>query len=284
MGYLYTQIARFWETAVLGVGEHLAMSVGGIFFFGFPVVFSLGAYIFAILAVTGTSFWIAIPSALAGSLVIGFLFALMYRKLSNDSFAVFTLASVMAFDALVRSWDSLTGGVLGIAGVPKPSFISNLLTLIVLQGIVAVTFLILEYFILKSPFGRSLQAHKESKTFLNSLGRNADAVGSLIVILASLASAVAGIIAIWRIQFLDPTFGGIPILLQILTISILAVKPKVRWIAVSTLIIVILPEVLRFFPFPSSIVGHLRLLFYSGLLIILVNRLSSGYTSQKRFV
>ena len=284
MGYLYTQIARFWETAILGVGEHLTMSVAGIFFFGFPVTFSLGAYIFAILAKGGVSLSVSVLAALAGSLIMGFLFSVLYRKLSNDSFAVFTLASVMAFDALLHSWDSLTGGVLGIAGVPKPGFITGLLELIILQGVVALAFLTLEYFILKSSFGRSLQAHKESKIFLSSLGRNADTIGSFAIILCSLASAAAGILAVWRIQFLDPTFGGIPVLLQILTISILAVKPKVRWIAVSAFAVVVLPEILRFFPFPSSVIGHLRLLFYSGLLIILVNRLSSGYTSQKRFV
>jgi hypothetical protein len=50
------------------------------------------------------------------------------------------------------------------------------------------------------------------------------------------------------------------------------------------LCIVLLPEILRFFPFPSSIMGHLRILFYSVLLIVLVKQLSTRYTSKKRFI
>jgi len=284
MGYILTQIARFWETMVIGTGEHLSLSVAGIFFFGFPVAFSLSAYVFAILMTQNIAMWLAVLAAILSSVVVGVVFAIFYRRLSNDSFAVFTFASVLAFIALVSSWDSLTGGVLGIPGVPRPAFISSFISLVVFQGIIAVIFLIGEFFILKSPFGRALQAHKESKIYLDSLGTNSYHVGSIAIILASLASGVSGLVTIWRIQFLDPTLGGITLLLQVLTIVIIATKPDIGSIIIATLIIVLLPEVLRFFPFPSSIVGDLRLLFYSISLIFLVNRVSSKYTPEKRFV
>ena len=284
MGYIFTQMARFFEGLPISIGSHIAVSVSGIFFFGTTVAFSLGAYVFTILAKAGNSIFLSVILALLAAVILGMIFSFFYRRLSTDSFVVFTLASVMAFDALIRSWDSLTGGVLGISGVPRPAFISNLVSLIILQGIVAVSFVLFEYFILKSPFGRVLQAHKENRIYLNSLGWNSDFVGSSVVVLASFMSAITGILAIWRIQFLDPTFGGVPLLIEVLTISILAIRPKVRWIVVSTLVIILIPEILRFFPFPSSILGHLRIILYSGLLIILVKRLSSGYTFEKRLV
>ncbi len=284
MGYFYTQIARFLENVVVETGQHLAMSVAGILFLGFPVSFSLGAYTFAILEENGISMALAVTGALLSSSVLGVLFALLYRRLSNDSFAVFSLASVLAFDAVLRSWDSLTGGVLGISGVPRPAFLSSFLALVLLQTVIATLFLLFEYIVLHSSLGRSLQAHKESKTFLDSLGVHSKNVGSLAIIFASFSGAVGGIITIWRIQFLDPTFGGIPMLLIMLSMSILAMKPRVFWMFSTVLFITLLPEVLRLFPFPSSIIGHLRLLLYSVFLILLVNKLSSGYTSEKRFV
>ncbi len=284
MGYLYTQIARFLENVVIETGQHLTMSIAGILFLGFPVSLSLGAYVFAIIEKTGDSMVLAVIGALCSSLVLGVLFALLYRRLSNDSFAVFSLASVLAFDAVLRSWDSLTGGVLGIPGVSRPGFLSSFLMLVLFQAVVAFLFLLFEYGILRSPLGRSLQAHKESKIFLDSLGVHSKNIGSLAIIFASFSGAVGGIIMIWRIQFLDPTFGGIPILLIVLTMSILAVKPRVLWMVGAVLFVTLLPEILRLFPLPSSIVGHLRLLLYSALLILLVNKLSSGYTSEKRLV
>lgn len=284
MGYIFTQIARFFEGLPISIGSHIAVSVSGIFFFGATVAFSLGAYVFTILAKAGNSIFISVILALLAAAALGIIYSFFYRKLSTDSFVVFTLASVLAFDALVRSWDSLTGGVLGISGVPRPAFISSLASLVILQGIVAVSFILFEYFILKSPLGRVLQAHKENRVYLNSLGWNSNLIGSSVVVLASFMSAITGILAIWRIQFLDPTFGGIPLLIEVLTISILAIRPKVRWIVVSTLLIILVPEILRFFPFPSSVLGHLRIILYSGLLIILVKKLSSGYTFEKRLV
>jgi len=284
MGYLFTQIARFFEGLPMSIGSHIAISVSGIFFFGATVAFSLGAYVFTIFAKAGNPIYISVLLALVAAVILGIIFSFFYRRLSTDSFVVFTLASVLAFDALIRSWSSLTGGVLGISGVPRPAYISNLVSLVVLQGIVAVSFILFEYLLLKSPFGRVLQAHKENRTYLNSLGWSSDFIGSSVVVLASFMSAITGILAIWRIQFLDPTFGGIPLLIEFLTISILAIRPKVRWIVISTFVIILIPEILRFFPFPSSILGHLRIILYSGLLIILVKKLSSGYTFEKRFV
>ncbi len=284
MGYFYTQIARFFENLIIETGQHLSISIAGILFLGFPVSFSLSAYTFTILGKGGVAISLAIIAALFSSLVLGVLFSLLYRRLSSDTFVVFTLASVLAFDALLRSWDSVTGGVLGIAGVPKPAFLSSLLTLVVLEGVIAIVFLLSEYFVLKSPLGRMLQAHKEDTTLLDSLGCNSRTVGSLVIIFASFVSAVGGIVVIWRIQFLDPTLGGIPLLLPMLTISILAMRPRIRWMAIATLFVTLLPEILRFFPFPSTIIGHLRLLFYSCFLIVLVRRLSSGYTSEKRSI
>ncbi len=284
MGYLLTQIARFFEGLPAYIGSHLNISVAGIFFFGTSMAFSLGAYVFAIMAKAGNSILISLLMALLSSVILGLIFSIFYRRLSTDSFVVFTLASFLAFNALIVSWDSLTGGVLGISNVPKPAIVSNLLSLVVLQGIVALSFIIFEYTVLKSPFGRALQAHKENKIFLDSTGWNSNFVGSSVIVLASLMSAISGILSIWRIQFLDPTFSDISMLIEILTISVLAAKPKVSWIIGSTAVIVFLPEVLRFFPFPSSVLGYLRIIFYSGLLIILVKKMSSGYTYPKRFV
>jgi len=88
---------------------------------------------------------------------------------------------------------------------------------------------------------------------------------------------------VWRIRFLDPSFVGLPLLLQMLTIAIIAARPKVRWVALSTLFIVLLPEVLRFVDLPSSMVGQLRVLIYAGALIIILKNLKR-FMPQRRFI
>jgi branched-chain amino acid transport system permease protein len=99
-----------------------------------------------------------------------------------------------------------------------------------------------------------------------------------------LAAGVSGLLAIWRIQFLDPSFGGIVLLIQVVTIAIIAAKPKVRWLAVATLIIVLLPEILRFLNLPSTIIGHLRNLLYAIIMIAITRNISNNLLPQKRFI
>jgi branched-chain amino acid transport system permease protein len=284
MGYLFTQLARIWENLFASIGAHLTVSVAGIHFFGFPVIFSLSAYIVVILAKMGVALPIAVMAALAGAFIVGVFFAALYRRLSNDSFAVFTLASILAFDALVRSWDSVTGGVLGISGIERPAFAKTLLAITVLGFCVAAASVLFEYLLLNSSLGRALQAHKESPRILDATGKSAKKIGSTAILIAVVLTSISGILTIWRIQFLDPSFGGIPAFLMILTMTILAVKPRISWIVSSTLVISLLPEILKFFSFPPAILGHLRILVYAVLLIILVRRLSTRYTGEKRLI
>lgn len=284
MGYLYTQLARFFETVVASVGLHSTLSVGGISFFGFPVAFSAGAYAFAIIMKQGGTFWPALVGALGVGALLGAGYIVMYRRLSNDSFAVFSLASVLAFDALVRSWDSVTGGVLGIAGVSRPPFARPLMFLVVFQAVVAVAFLLVEYGMLRAPFGRALLAHRENKNVLESLGVSAHRTGSYAILFACVASAAAGLLTIWRIQFLDPSFGGIPLLIQVLTVAILALRPRIAWLIGATVLIVLIPEALRLFAFPAAILGHLRLALYAAFLLVLVGKVSARYRVEKRIV
>jgi len=88
----------------------------------------------------------------------------------------------------------------------------------------------------------------------------------------------------WRIQFLDPGFGDIQLFIFVLTVAIITVKPKVSWVLTATTLVLWIPELLRFLPFPSSMFAHLRMLTYAVALVVLVQRLAGKYTDTKRVV
>jgi branched-chain amino acid transport system permease protein len=283
MGYFYTLVSRIWETSLTAIGGHLTLSLGGILFLGFPAAFWFGAYGYAIAAKAGVSLLVSLGVGIALSAALGVLFAFFYPRMSNDSFAVITLASVMACDALIRSWDSLTGGVLGIAGVPRLSIASTLGSLAVLETIVIILAFIFEAFLIQSPFGRSLRALKENKNALTALGTSSKNIGQSTVFLASILAGITGIFAAMRVQFLDPSLGGIFLLVQTLTIVIIANKPKTLRLLGITVAIVLLPEALRFLNLPTSILGYMRNLVYASMLIILIYYVAYN-TSPKRNV
>ena len=270
MGYLLTNISRIWETFLEAVGGHLALGLGGILFLGFPVGFWCGAYGYAIAAHNGIALIPAVLIGLALSVAVGIIFAFFYARMSNDSFAVITLASVLAMEALLRSWDSMTGGVLGITGVPRLPWAHALEQLALLEGTIVLIVFIAESFLVHSAFGRSLRALKENKTALLSMGTSANVTGQMAIIFACLSVGVAGILASSRIQFLDPSLGGIFLLVQVLTIVIIANSPKTLRFFGMTIVITLIPEVLRFLNVPSSILGYTRNLLYALLLVILL--------------
>ena len=284
MGYIILQLQRLGEVVIFSVGNHLAISVAGIPFFAFTVPYMVSAYTVAIMAAHGYSFFTAVVAAIVLGIATGIFYAVMYRRLSTDSFAVFTVASLFGFDALVRSWDSVTGGVLGIAGIERPAFMAELPQLLICTAIVAAVVLLFEYIILRSSFGRALQAHRESPRLLDTTGRSAKNIGTKVIIICALLAGIAGVIGAWRIQFLDPSFGSINYFVFGLTISILADKPKVQWLFIASFVTLFVPELLRFFPLPESILGYSRDLIYAVILIALVHVISAKYTEQKRLV
>ncbi len=283
MGYLITTASRIWEALLSAIGSHLTLSLGGILFLGFPVAFWAGAYGYAIVAKSGIAIGLSLFVGMDLALLSGIVFAFFYRRLSNESFAVITLASVLAAEALIRSWDSLTGGVLGIAGVPRFYRSQTLLSLMLCAAIVACIGLALESLLAHSSFGRSLRALKENKSALTALGTSAQWTGAAAVLFAALCAGVAGIFTAARVQFLDPSLGGFVLLVQVLTIAIIANTPKTLRLFAITALIVLLPEMLRFFDLPVSILGHARNLLYGFLLIFLIYY-TAYITPLKRYV
>lgn len=284
MGYVLLVFLTFLENLLISLGAFLTISVGGISFFGYLVPFAGSAYAFAIALERGVSLPFAVILALIFGSIIGYFFTLLYSRLSDDSFAVFTLASLLAFQALLLSWDSVTGGVLGISGVARPALFATLPSLALGVFIVTALCILGGHFLLSSSFGRALRAHKENPRLLDSIGTSSYRVESIVILLSNFLAAVSGIFTLWQIQFLDPSFSGIPFFIVIITIAILAFHPKIEWLIGAGFLITVIPEFLRFLPLPATMLGHLRTILYCVVLIILVHYLSKTYTNDKRTV
>lgn len=283
MGYLLTILASFFEATIITIGAHLTISLGGIIFFGLPTLYSAGAYSFVIANTNGYSFYESGIITTVVVLFISLLFVLAYNRLSSDSFAIFSFTSVLAFDALVKSWDPVTGGILGISGITRPLAVGTLSQLVWLELIILIILLIAEFIFLKSRYGRTLLGLRENTQIISSLGASYKKLAFSMIIIASFLAGIAGVLTVWRIQFLDPSFAGMSIVIKIATAAILAVKPKIRWLVGSVLLISLLPEVIRFFDLPSMVMGHLRVLIYTIILIIVLRNLSN-LLNEKRLV
>ena len=240
------------------------------------------------LAILQKKFAFGVVSAFGIGLVLTFLLGLvlsyLYIRVSRESFTVLTAAIIVGFEAFLKSFADLTGGVLGISGIIRPSFMKSLFAIVIVSGIVMIGMMILEFLIFKAPLGRKIRGMKESETLLESLSVSSSKVAVVLISMATVLSGFAGGLEILRVQFLDPSFGGFPNLILVASIAILAQKPSVRTLFLSTLFVVLLPEILRFFNFHPSQMGHMRMLVYSGMLVVLIRNLSGKFKTNSRIV
>jgi branched-chain amino acid transport system permease protein len=284
MGYFLTIVSFFFNTLIEGVAIHMVLSLAGIIFLGVPTVVKASLYALAIAEKAGIAPEISFIIALLVSIVVGLMFGFLFTRVSADSFAVLGMASMLALDALIKSTDKITNGVLGISGVVRPGWMSDLAAVTIVTVIVGLLCLGVEAILLQTPFGRKMRAFKEDEITLQSLGLNTKKFSRKVIVITSVFLSIAASLFLWRIQFLDANFGGVAFLVFILTPGILAVKPKLRYVVLGAAVVSFLPEILRFFQFPSSLMGYIRDLLYALFLILLVHQLHSRFITSRRTI
>jgi branched-chain amino acid transport system permease protein len=177
----------------------LIMGYTGMVSFGHAAYFGLGAYGSALVLI---HFEQPIPVALlAGALLAGAVAAPVgwfCTRATGIYFAMLTLAFAQLLYTVAYKWRDLTGGSDGIAGVPKtalfwggPSLAAPrpfyfLVATCVVLALVACRALV------RSPFGRALQAIRENERRFVALGRDPRPFKLVVFVIAALFAGLAG--------------------------------------------------------------------------------------------
>jgi ABC-type branched-subunit amino acid transport system ATPase component/ABC-type branched-subunit amino acid transport system permease subunit len=107
--------------AVLTLGLNVINGFAGQLSLGQGAFYGLGAYGAAVLTVTaGWSFWLATPAATALAALVGMLVALPVLRVRGIYLGMATFGFAEIVHVVLRSWESVTKGVLGIAGILPP--------------------------------------------------------------------------------------------------------------------------------------------------------------------
>ncbi len=283
MNYLLVIITKFAQNLMMGTGIHISFSNVGIFFLDFPAIINLSIYTLAIAQRDGFSHSISLFFALIICLITSFAAAAIYNRVTEDSFAVIGLASILATEALAKSL-TITNGVLGISGISKPPLISTITSFTFCALAIALAILSLDFIISKTPLGRQIRAFKEDPINLQASGVNSKKTATISIIISSLIFSLGGAFILWQVQFIEPGFGGLTLLIEVLTIGIIALKPQTRYIAIGTAFVTLLPEVIRFLNLPSTTFGHLRIIIYSTSLVIFIKLFQDKLAITKRSI
>jgi len=177
----------------------LIMGYTGMVSFGHAAYFGLGAYGSALVLI---HFGQPVPVALlAGALLAGAV-ALPVGWFSTRAtgiyFAMLTLAFAQLLYTVAYKWRDLTGGSDGIAGVPKttlfwggPSLASPRAFYLLVAACVVLS-LVACRALVRSPFGKALQAIRENERRFTSLGRDPRPFKLVVFVIAAVFAGLAG--------------------------------------------------------------------------------------------
>jgi branched-chain amino acid transport system permease protein len=259
---------------ILAVALQLSLGYSGLLNVGHIAFFGIGAYVSTILSLNGTTFLISILVAGIISGFFGWLLSLPTNKLKGDYLALTTLGFSFVIYAVFLNWTEITGGPFGLPGIPRPNILgidfSNnapFLILVVIFTLISYFFI---YRICNSQFGKVLEATRDDELAAKSLGKNTLKLKSISLMVSAFFAGIAGSLFASYITFIDPSSFTFINLLPILLIVIIGGLASLRGTILATIIIVLLPESLRFIGLPSSILGPVRQIIFAFMLILII--------------
>jgi len=139
--------------------------------------------------------WISIPLGVLVASVAGIVMGLVALRARTHYLAMATLAFGFIIEILCQRWVGLTGGSMGLLGVPQLNFGNFANGPMYFFWVVAGTLLVVQMmmdYIASSEVGRDLQAMKESESFALTTGMNVRLWRAGVVVVSALLAGLAG--------------------------------------------------------------------------------------------
>ncbi len=259
---------------ILAVSLNLSIGFSGLLNMGHIAFFGIGAYTSALLTKAGMPFIFAFICAGLVAGIFGFFLVYVARKLKGDYLALTTLGFSFVMYSIFLNWTSLTRGPLGIAGISKPSFLTLVLksnlSYLIFVIIVAVISVYIMYRLVSSPYGRLLEAMRDDEIGLRVLGKNTLKLKLISITISAFFAGLAGSLLAHYITYIDPSSFILSEIILIFTIVIVGGLASIKGSIIGTIIILLIPEALRFLNLPSFMVGPMRQIIYAIILILIL--------------
>ncbi len=272
MEYLLHILILIGIYVILAESLNLIVGYTGLLSIAHAAFYGVGAYVAALMALKmGSPFIINIICAVIISGLLGGLVGIPSLRIKDHYFVIATFAfQVIAF-SILNNWVSFTGGPMGLPGIPQPVIfgwkVSSHFEFLLLVGAFDVLVFWLCHRIIRSPFGRVLMAIREDEIFALAAGKNVAVYKVAVFVIGSGMAAIAGALYAHYISFIDPTSFTVMESIFIISIVIIGGAGSLSGPVIGAVVLVMLPEILRFVGLPSSVAANIRQILYGGLLV-----------------
>lgn len=272
MEYLLHILILIGIYVVLSTSLNLIAGYTGILSIAHAAFYGLGAYVAALMALNLQSpFLVNVVCAVTLSGLLGALVGIPSLRIRDDYFIIATFAFQVITFSVLNNWVSFTGGPMGLPGIPQPTIfglaISSHLGFLLLVGFSCAVVLWISQRLIQSSFGRVLKAIREDEVFAQAVGKNVASYKVLVFVIGAGMASVAGVMYAYYISFIDPTSFTVMESIFIISIVIIGGAGSFWGPVAGAVLLVTLPEALRFVGMPSAIAANMRQIIYGGLLV-----------------
>jgi len=273
---------------ILAESLNLVVGFAGIPALGHAAFSCIGAYTSSLLALYfGVSPFIGmIVGAIAGG-VLGLVVAYPALRLKGDYLALATFGAGVIVYNVAKNWMGLTRGPMGLPGIPPFRLggfaVDNTWSYLMLVAVVVALVVWACRNITKSTFGRNLTSVREDETAAVALGKNTARLKLIVFVAGAFFAGIAGSLYAHYITFIDPSSFTMMESITILLMVIFGGMGSIAGSVVGAVLLVVIPELLRFVGLPSSVAAPLRQMMYGLLLVLLMLWRPQGILGKYRF-
>ena len=246
-----TYIITLWAIYVLaGMGLNLTVGYAGQISLGQAAFWGIGAYTTAIALKAGVPFVAALPLSALLCFVVGLLLGFLALRVQHHYLAFATLGFNVLVYLVLRNEDWLTGGSFGINNIPRPIIAGWRLRapgdFFQLTWVITVAMGVLMALLLRSPWGRAFAALRDNPIRAESVGIDTTFYTLLAFAIGAAYAGVAGALFAPLVGLVEPASFNVSTSLSMLLMIVAGGSGRFFGPAVGAVIVVLLPEWLRF--------------------------------------
>jgi len=265
---------------------NLLIGYAGLFSLAHAAFFGVGAYSSALLTLRLD--WPPLAAAAAGMAIAAILssvVALPSLRVSGDYLVVTSFGIQVLLYTVFLNWTGLTRGAMGLPGIPPASLLGLQVTghlgyVVLTLAALAFTVWVLRRVVL-SPFGRVLKGIREDEVAVEALGKHVYRFKVLAFVVAGSLASLGGSLFAHYVSFIDPYSFTLDESVFLLGSVIVGGTATLRGPFVGAVILVGIPELLRFVGLPQNVAATVRQMLFGALLVVFMRFRPQGICGEQ---
>jgi len=265
----FLSTAAFTGITLVGVlGVYLITGLTGLFSLGQAAFMAIGGYVAAVLVKNlNVPVPLAVVAAIATGTLAGLLVGYPTVRLRRDYISLVTLGFGEAIVAVLNNSANITGGAMGISGIPQ-------LTTLPVLGVSVVVCLAIVILYKNSKYGRQCLALRSDELAAKSMGIDVCRIKLVTFLLASAITSYSGVLFGFYTTYLEPAAFNWVISAEWTIIVFVGGVNSLTGAVLATILLSGLPELLRF-------AAEWRIAIYCVIVLLIINYRTSGIMGER---